>query len=160
MVVVYEGNRGSGLIGEPNVFDLMTGCEYGFKVKFVRDNIQEHYSVYEEVWEWWHKVWRPVSYTLSDMPSTQYCPSQNELKSQGYGNNTYFYISSKERYHVRTLESGNKETYYITYEEYTSNTVGNGRWASRWKDKDGYKIWFSYSKDDKEWQYSTMRFGN
>lgn len=163
MTVVYEGNRGSGLSNEKDVFELMNGCEYGFKVKFVKDNLEENYSVYELVRDkllWWREHWEYKNYTLSDLPSTQYCPSQSELKSLGYGNNTYFYIAPQERYHIRTLESGSKETYYITYEKYTSGIAGSGRWASQWKDKDGYKIWFSYSRDDKEWQYSTMKFGN
>ncbi|MBQ8821324.1 MAG: prepilin-type N-terminal cleavage/methylation domain-containing protein [Lachnospiraceae bacterium] len=161
MVVVYEGNRGSGLANEPDNFELMNGCEYGFKVKFVEDNLKEDYGVYELVrdsWLWWKEHWEYKTYTLSSLPSTQYCPAQSELKSQGYGNGTYFYISPQERYYIRTVTTGTKETYYITFEKYTSSIAGSGRWAGQWKDKNKYTIWFSYNQDDKEWQYSTMKF--
>ncbi len=161
MQVIYEGNRGSGLSGECDKFDLMKGCEYGFKVKFVADNLEENYSVYELVrdpWFWWREYWEYKNYTLSELPSTQYCPSQSQLKSLGYGNYTYFYISPLERYYIRTVESGTKETYYISYEKYTSSIAGSGRWATQWKDKNKYTIWFSYNAEEKEWQYSTMKF--
>ena len=164
MTVVYEGNWNEGISGlekDTPQFDLMNGCEYGFKVKFVADNLEESYGVYELVrndWLWWKEHWEYKTYTLSSLPSTQYCPSQNELKSQGYGNDTYFYISPQERYHIRTVSTGTKETYYITYEKYTSSIAGSGRWASQWKDKDKYTIWLSYNADEKEWQYSTMKF--
>lgn len=158
MTVVYEGNWAAGTSAE-STFKDMSGCQYPFKVKFVSDNLAETYSVYELVnkW-WWNQEWEYKTYTLTDLPSTQYCPSQSQLKSLGYGNNSYFYISPTERYLIRTVTVGSKETYYITYEEYTASITGGGRWASKWKDKDKYVIWFSYNSADAQWQYSSMKF--
>ncbi len=161
MNVVYEGNWAAGMSTELDVFRLMEGCEYGFKVKFVEDNLNEEYGVYElvrEGWLWWQEKWEYKSYTLSSLPSTQYCPPQSELKTLGYGNESYFYITPQERYLIRTVTTGTVETYYITYEKYVTSTTGSGRWVSQWKDNDKYTIWYSYNTVDKEWQYSSMKF--
>ncbi|MBQ7920001.1 MAG: type II secretion system protein [Lachnospiraceae bacterium] len=165
MTVVYEGNWAAGIGGyyETDNFKLMDGCKYGFNIKFVTDNLVEQYEIIESVWVpggngGGHYEERTENYTISDLPSTQYCPSQSDLKSQGYSNNTYFYVSPRERYYIRTIRSGSRETYYITYEKYmTIGLSGISRWVSQWKDSNKYTIWFSYDQESGKWKYSNMR---
>ena len=148
LTLVYEGNVKAG-VEDNDYLEQNRGCVAFLDITFKGDNIDEEY--YTQGGGYGGGQNKP--YTLS-VPSTEYCPSEAELKSAGYKDGSYYYISPTERFLVRIKEG----RYYITLEDFNVNKYGENaqQWMKQWS-RSGNTIWLGYSSNYNEWQYSSVK---